>query len=170
MFEKRWNNIFYSDDDGAGGGDESKKFAQEEVDRIITDRLERERSKHQKELEARDSKIKELGFESYEDVARLKGERDEYQKKVSEYEEKLTRTERVNKAKELGVDEKFIDYVLFKVQEDDKLEEFVKDNPNILSESFNKRSSNFDYKGGIAKKLEDAGSDEEYLKIRRENK
>lgn len=152
---------------GAAPAGEVKQHSQEDVDRIISVRLERERAKHQEELAKRDAEIKALGFESYDDVARLKGERDEYEKRIQEYEAKLTRNERINKVKKLGVDDEFIDYVLYKVQDDEALEDFLKENPRFTAESFNTKSSNFKYKGGGTKKLEDATTDEEYLEIRR---
>ena len=163
-------NIFYSEDPGAGGVEVGKTFTQEEVDKIISVRLERESIKHQRELEERDKKIKELGFESYDDIARLKKERDDFQTKSQEYEQKLSHNERVNKIKSLGVDEKFIDFVLFKVKDDDELEDFIKENPNYTAENFKKSNSNPDYSGGKLKSLKDAESDEEYLRLRRGNK
>lgn len=168
-------NIFYSENPDTGGETpdpvtpEVKTFTQDEVNNIISDRLGKEKSKYEAEIEKLNGKVKNLGFESFDDVARLKGERDEYANKVGKLEAEITKTQRVSKLKTLGVDDEFIDFVLFKVENEEEYEEFVKNNPRITSENFQAQSSNASYNGGTLKKLSDAKDAEEYMRIRRES-
>lgn len=177
LFNKRWGNTFYSADNDAVSEDvevtkENKTFLQEDVDRIVTERLERQKAKHAQELEEVENKIKKLGFNDLDEIAKIKSEKQELEEKLVDYEQKIAKAAREKKVKDLGVDERFVDFILFQVKNDEDLENFIKENPRFISENFNKRSSNFDYRGGPTRKLADAASDEDYLRIRRkeENK
>lgn len=169
-------SIFYSVDPSTGGGTpdpvvpEVKTFTQDEVNSIVSDRLGKEKTKYEAEIEKITSKVKNLGFENLEDVARLKTERDEYADKVGKLSAEISKGQRVSKLKALGVDDTFIEFVLFKVEDEEKYEEFIKENPRITTENFKTHSSNPSYTGGADKKLSEAGSDEEYLRLRRESK
>lgn len=177
MFDNlRMGNIHYSADPDAVGGAKPeakatvKTFTQEEVNTIIGDRLNKEKAKFEAEIAKVNSKVKNLGFENFDEVAKLKNERDEYAAKVGTLTATLTKNERINKLKSLGVDDEFIDFVLFKVEDEEKYEEFIKTNPRIIAESFKTQASNPRYTGGTSKKLDEAESPEDYIRLRRESK
>lgn len=138
-------------------GTEEKKFTQAEIDAIISERLARE----SKKLEA------ELNIKLGDEITKLRGNNEKLLKELEENKIRQERAERTIKLKDLGVDADLIDYVLFKTN-DDNLEEFIKNNPKVLAENFTNKGSNAEYAGTTPRRLEDAKTDAEYIKLRQE--
>ena len=138
-------------------GTEEKKFTQSEVDAIFSERLGRE----SKKLEA------ELNVKFGDEIVKLRSANETLTKELEENKIRQERAERTIKLKDLGVDADLIDYVLFKTN-DDNLEEFIANNPKVLAENFTNKGSNPEYTGTTPRRLEDAKTDAEYIKLRQE--
>lgn len=144
----------------------SKTFTQEEVNKIVSDRLAGVNNKHTKEMEKFKTELGTLGFENFDQVKTLASERDSYKEK---YEGLATANEANAKKQtilDLGVDKDFVDYV-YATAPEGEFEKFITDNPRFKSESFTKGGSNPPYSGAIPRKPETATSDAEYLELRR---
>lgn len=112
-------------------GQAEKTFTQEELDKIVQDRLDREKKKmpSKEELKA----FKEWQ-ESQKTAEQKQAEKEaEYQKTLDE----LNTLKQTNAVLEAGVNKDDADYVLFKVSKmegefDENLAKFLKDNPKYL--------------------------------------
>lgn len=94
-----------------------------------------------------DKTIKDLGFENVDEIKALKVDRD----KIKGEFETLVKTNQEAETKQsylkAGIDEKFINFVATDIGEN-KIEEYVKNNPQYLAENFSKTGSNPKYEGG----------------------
>ena len=114
-------------------GQAEKTFTQEELNKIVQDRLDKEKKKmpSKEELKA----FKEWQ-ESQKTAEQKQAEKDaEYQKTLNE----LNTLKRTNAVLEAGVNKDDADYVLFKVGKmegefDENLAKFLKDNPKYLKQ------------------------------------
>lgn len=114
-------------------GQAEKTFTQEELNKIVQDRLDKEKKKmpSKEELKA----FKEWQ-ESQKTAEQKQAEKDaEYQKTLNE----LNTLKRTNAVLEAGVNKYDADYVLFKVGKmegefDENLAKFLKDNPKYLKQ------------------------------------
>lgn len=145
----------------------SKTFTQEELNKIVNDRLASEKKKFDDYKANINAEIGTMGFKNFEEVKTLASERDTYKTKHDELIQEKELKEKRNQVKDLGVDESFIDFVLDKAPEGDYAT-FLEANPKLKAENFTKGASNPPYTGGGAKRLEDAESDAEYMRLRRE--
>ncbi len=99
--------IYFSPDDGAGEGGEAtqqpKTFTQDEVDRMIGDRLSKERKKYEKDLEAKVSEAKteaeRMAAMSADEKAAH--EKEQQEKARKEREDALTKREAAIQLREL---------------------------------------------------------------------
>lgn len=142
-----------------------KTFTQKELDEIISARLGKERNKLYKKLGITDE-----------------NEIDTINERVSKYEElekqnkellaERQKTANENVVKKLNVDDDFVDYVLTKVQPGEKfeerLQEFVKNNPKILKDNYRDVNSSLNLNGGSDKPIEEMTT-QEYLAYRAKN-
>ena len=144
----------------------SKTYTQEEFDKALSKGIAAATGRREEQFQRR---LKDLGFDSVEQVKELRtnydnvvGERDTLVKN-NEISEKRSNLQT------LGVDERFTDFVL-KDANDKDINEYLKENPQYLKENFARQGSDGGYNGGSKGTLETAQSDEEYLKLRREDK
>ena len=108
-----------------------KTFTQEELNKIVQDRLDKEKKKMPSKEELKEFKDWK---ESQKTDAEKQAEKDaEYQKTLNE----LNTLKQTNAILEAGVNKDDVDYVLFKVSKmegefDENLSKFLKDNPKYL--------------------------------------
>lgn len=152
-----------------GQQQEEKTFTQSEIDKLIAERLKRERAKQPKkeELDAFNSWKKSQQTEQ----ERLEAERKEFESTKQE----LTKLRNEKEVLKSGVDNKFSDYVTFEVSKmegdfADNLSDFLKNNPQFSQKSDNFQGETTPKATGQKFKNEGAGvdlsqlSDEEYFK------
>ena len=108
----------------------SKTYTQQEVDKIIKDRLSRREDQFNK-------MINELGFESVEQVKNLKNERDSLQGEFDTLKGEVELNTKRSTVKALGVDDTFVDFLINTV-EDGNYEEYITANPKFKAENFSK--------------------------------
>ena len=146
--------------------EKTKTFTQEELDNIVVTRLAKERQKI----------MKKLGIDD-------EGQIDEYVKRFQEYDTIKNENEALKNEKEkfvvmdelrnMGVDPDFLDYVYTKVERGEKFkenaQEFLKTNPKLLAENYQKVNSGLDLDGNQMPDLESM-STAEYLAWRAKNK
>lgn len=111
----------------------SKTYTQQEVDKIIKDRLSRREDQFNK-------MINELGFESVEQVKNLKNERDSLQGEFDTLKGEVELNTKRSAVKALGVDDTFVDFLINTV-EDGNYEEYITANPKFKAENFSKGGS-----------------------------
>ena len=111
----------------------SKTYTQQEVDKIIKDRLSRREDQFNK-------MINELGFESVEQVKNLKNERDSLQGEFDTLKGEVELNNKRSTVKALGVDDTFVDFLINTV-EDGNYEEYITANPKFKAENFSKGGS-----------------------------
>lgn len=111
----------------------SKTYTQQEVDKIIKDRLSRREDQFNK-------MINELGFESVEQVKNLKNERDSLQGEFDTLKGEVELNTKRSTVKALGVDDTFVDFLINTV-EDGNYEEYITANPKFKAENFSKGGS-----------------------------
>lgn len=158
--------------DGDTGGDQTppaatpevKTFTQDDVNRVVSERLAKEREKYTRE---RAELIKKLGVEKEEDIESVlekARKADEYATELETLKSEKILNERKQMASKLGVDDDFIDYVLTKVPADDQFEEnlkkFIEANPKYTKEVFNKINSALDLSGKGQKKPDEMTTQE----------
>ena len=114
-------------------GQAEKTFTQEELDKIVQDRLDREKKKMPSKEELKAFKNWQEGQKTAE---QKQAEKDaEYKKTLEE----LNNLKQTNAVLEAGVNKDDADYVLFKVGKmegefDENLAKFLKDNPKYLKQ------------------------------------
>lgn len=138
---------------------EVKTFTQDDVNRVVTERLAKERDKYTRE---RAELIKKLGVENEEQIDSVlekARKADEYATELETLKSEKALNERKQQVSKAGVDDDFIDYVLTKIPADDKFEEnlkaFVEANPKYTKEVFAKLNAGLDLSGQGQKKPED---------------
>lgn len=163
------NFRFSPDGDDQGGGD-ATTFTQEAVNKIVSERLNKEREKYTRE---RSDLIKKLGVEKEEDIESVlerARKADEYATELETLKSEKILNERKQLVSKAGVDDDFIDYVLTKIPNDEKFDEslkaFVEANPKYTKEVFAKLNAGLDLSGQGGKKPEDM-TDQEYIEWRK---
>ena len=124
----------------------SKTFTQEDVNKIVADRIAKEKTKFDKQLTTTTAKLGALGFENFEQVKTLKDERDSYKSQFDELKNTSEKNEKRSSILKLGVDEQFVDFILEKSNDVD-FAGFIEANPKFKAENFNKGGSNPNYQG-----------------------
>jgi hypothetical protein len=165
------NFRFSPDGDNQGGdGGDTKTFTQEELNKIVSERLGKERDKYTRE---RSEFIKKLGVEKEEDIELVltkARKADEYETELETLKNEKILNERKQLVSKAGVDDEFIEYVLSKVPNDEKFEEnlkkFVEANPKYTKEVFERLNSAFDVNGKGTKKPDEMTT-QEYLEWRK---
>lgn len=145
----------------------SKTFTQEELNKVVNDRLAKEQKKYADLQEKTNAKLGSLGYENFDQVKTLASERDTYKQELDELKKQTELNEKRSTIQKLGVDKDFVDFVLEKAPEGNYAD-FVDKNPKFKAENFTKGGSNPNYNGQGIKKPEEAESDAEYLRLRRE--
>ena len=150
---------------------ETKTFTQDELDNIVKSRLSKEQEKHQKKMR---EVLEKLGVEDEQQIEQIV----ERVKTAANLEEEVValktekeKNQKVEKLRNLDVDEDFLEFVLGKVDGENfeaMAEQFVKDNPKFTKEHFSSIDSGLNLKGGSRPDFEQMTT-EEYLKWREKN-
>jgi hypothetical protein len=150
-----------------------KKYTQKEFESALSKGIASATGRREEQFKKR---LNDLGFESEEQLIDLKnnfdiitGERDQFKSKIEAIETEKQLNAKRQQFKEVGIDERFVDFVMNEVQDGD-LDEYITNNPQYLTETFTNTNSDGGYNGVGKRTIENAQSDEEYLKLRREGK
>lgn len=122
----------------------SKTYTQEEFDKALSKGIAAATGRREEQL---GRKIKELGFDSVEQVKEFKtnyeniiGERDRYKTDFENLQNEATISAKKTEIKGLGVDDTFVDYI-YNTVEDGNYEEYITANPKFKAENFSKGGS-----------------------------
>lgn len=115
----------------------SKTYTKEEFDKALSKGIASATGRREEQF---NKMIKDLGFDSVEEVKLIRGERDQFKVDFENLQNETTIKSKKSEIKALGVDDTFVDYILGAV-EDGNYSDFVEKNPKFKAETFGKVSS-----------------------------